>query len=244
MLVLSVFLSGDLCAANGFNPVQFDGDRLSAHAEGKSLGELLITVGNMTGIQFTFNELVATEKIFLDFQGLSLSEGIKKIIYPLNCAAIYDDTGKLRKVIILERWKGSGTKTPRKEMICSPEGPKPGLSDSIHFTPKANSHSFGASKGPAPGKGPIYPDGPPVDTAHSGDGSTNTEDEIPEDLPIPSVAGSVHMPIPDSKGPVIKGPPVDQASPEVVPPSKQDEIPGKLPIPGAVASDHVPIPDS
>jgi hypothetical protein len=243
MLVLSVFISGDLCAANAANPVRVDGDRLSVHAEGMSLGELLIAIEEKTGINFRFDELMTGKKVFVDFEGLPLSEGIKKIIYPLNCAAIYDETGKLRRVVILDRWKGSGTKTPRKEVIGSPEGPKPGLLDSIHFTPKENSHSSGASKGPAPGKGTVYFDAP-MDKAHSGDGSTNTEDEIPEDLPVPSVAGSVHLPIPDSKGASVEVPPVGKVDSGGTPPDSQDEIVEDVPVPGVAASDHVPIPDS
>jgi hypothetical protein len=244
MLVLSIFISGDLCAANGANPVRVDGDRLSVHAKGMALGELLTVVEDMTGVQFTFDELIATKEIFLDFEGLPLSEGIKKIIHPLSWATIYDKAGKLRKVIILGRWKGSGMEMPREEASDSPGGPKLGPSDSISFTPKENSHSSGASKGPALGKGPIYPDGPPVDTAHSGSSLPDIQGEIPEGLPVPSVAGSVHLPIPDSKGASVEVPPVGKADSGGTSPDSQDEIPENLPIPGVASSDHVPIPDS
>ena len=65
MLLLGVLVSGYLWAANAANPVVVDGDRLTVHAEGTSLGELLTTVENMTGIQFTFGDLVWERKIFL-----------------------------------------------------------------------------------------------------------------------------------------------------------------------------------
>ena len=169
MLVLSIFISGDLCAANGANPVVVDDHRLSVHAEGIALGELLIAIEEKTGINFRFDELMTEKKVFVDFEGLPLSEGIKKIIFPLNCAAIYDDTGKLRKVIILGRRKGSGMPGPLEETTGSTQAPRVDLRDSLSFPPKRDSNSSGESKGPPPGKGPIYPDGPPVDTVHSGD---------------------------------------------------------------------------
>ena len=244
MLILSVFISGDFWPVYGANPVVVDGDRLTVHTEGMPLGELLTVIENMTGIQFTFDELPAAKKIFLDFNGLALSEGIKKIVRPLSFAAIYDGTGKLRKVIILGRWKGSGMTEPLEETTGSAQAPRVDLRDSLSFPPKRDSNSSGESKGPPPGKGPIYPDGPPVDTVHSGDGPTNKEDEIPEDLPVPSVAGSVHLPIPDSEGAVMEVPPVDKASPEGGPPNIQDEILDDVPVPGVAASDHLPIPDS
>jgi hypothetical protein len=244
MLVLSIFVSGDLCAANGANPVVIDGDRLSVQAEGMALGELLIAVEEKTGVQFRFDELVATKEVFLDFEGLPLSEGIKKIIHPLSWAAIYDDTGRLRRVFILERWKGSGMTEPREERDGSAQAPRVGLTDSIAFPPKRDSNSSGESKASPPGKGPVYSGDSPVDKSQSEDGSPNKQDEIPEDLPVPIVAGSIHVPIPDSKGAPVEIPPVGKEDSGGTPPDSQAEIPENLPIPGTASSDHLPIPGS
>jgi len=244
ILVLSLFVTGDLWAANGASPVGVHGSRVSVHAEGMSLGELLMLVEDLTGVQFRFDESVAERKVFLDFKGLPLSEGIKRMIFPLNCAAIYDDRGNLRKVIILDRWKGSGIRVPREGGNDSPRGPKPGPPDLISFTTKGSSDSSGESKGPTLRKGPIYFDGPPVDKVYSGDRPPNTQNKIPEDLPVPSVEGSGHLPVPDSEGAVMEPLPVDQASPEGRPPNTRDEMLEDLPIPGVASSEHLPIPDS
>jgi len=244
ILVLSVFISGDLCAANGANPVVVDDHRLSVHAEGIALGELLIAIEEKTGVQFTFDELVATEKIFLDFQGLTLLEGLRKIIYPLSYATIYDDKGKVRRVILLGQWKGSEMKVPREGGNRSPEGPKPGPSDSISLTPKGSSDGSGASKGPPLGKGPVYLDGPSVDSAYSGGRGPNTQEKIPEDLPVPLVGGFDHLPVPDSEGALMEGPSVDSAYSEGGVPNTQDKIPEGLPVPLVGGLDLLPIPDS
>jgi len=244
MLVLNILVGGNLWAANSTNTVEVDRDRISIHAEGISLGELLMVVKDKTGVQFRFDELVAVNEVFLDFEGMPLSEGIRQIIHPLSWAAIYDGTGRLRRVFILERWKGSGMDIPRQGRDDSLEGPKREPSDSIHFVPKGSSGSFRPSKDPPLEKRPVYSDDSPVDKAHSGDGPPNRQDEIPEDLPVPSVAGSVHLPIPDSRGASVERPPVDIADSRGGPPNRQDEIPENLPIPGVASSDHLPIPGS
>lgn len=238
MLVLSVFISGNVCAANGANPVRVDGDRLSVHAEGMFLGELLTVIEDMTGVQFTFDELVATDKIFLDFKDLPLTKGIKKIIYPHSYARIYDKTGKLRKVIILGRWKDSGVRARMERGNESPQSLRAGPLGSISFKPKGDSYSSTTSQGRPLVKRPVQFDAP------SGNGPPNTQNKIPEDLPVPSVEGSGHLPVPDSEGAVMEPLPVGQASPEGRPPNIRDEILEDLPIPGVAASDHLPIPDS
>lgn len=171
-LVLSVSVSGDLGATDSANPVQFDGNRLSVHAEGMVLVELLLAVEDMTGVQFTFDELVATEKIFVDFSGLPLSEGIKRMIFPLNCAAIYDDTGRLRKVVILGQWKDAATNGPLEGKSDSPGAPKATPSDLISLIPKGGSDSSASPKSPSLGKDPIRSYGPPVDKPYSIDESS------------------------------------------------------------------------
>jgi hypothetical protein len=112
MLTLGILLVGDRVPANGANTVEVDGDRISVHAEGISLGELLEDVEEKTGVQFTFTGAGAAKQIFVDFKMLPLAEGIKKILHPLSCAAVYDDMGKLRRVVILGQWKGSETRPP------------------------------------------------------------------------------------------------------------------------------------
>ena len=244
MLILNVLVGANLWAANSAHTVDVDGDRISVHAEGMSLGELLMVVEDKAGVQFRFDELVTTKEVFLDFEGLPLSEGVRHIIHPLSWAMIYDVTGKLRKVIILERWKGSGMDIPRRGRNGPLEGSKREPLDSVLFAPKGSSESFRPSKGPSLGKRPVYPDDSPVDKAHSRGKLPTTQNEMPERLPVPSVAGSLHLPIPDSKGAPVEVPPVGKADSGGTPPDSQDEIPENLPVPGVASSEHLPIPGS
>jgi len=228
-LVLSVSVSGDLWAASSSNPVEVEGDRLSVHAEGMGLGDLLMAVEDMTGVQFTFDELLATEEIFLDFKGLTLLEGLRKIIYPLSYAAIYDDKGKLRRVIILGQWKGSGMEVHREEASDSPGGPAPSLSEAISFRPKEGLDNSSSRKRSPSKKRPIQFDdalenrersmdgppgqhdqvteGPPLDKPYSVDGPPKTQNE--KLTGHPDAESTDHLTPADFGGSPTDGPPLD-----------------------------------
>jgi len=247
MLILSFFVGGNVFAANGLNPVQFDGNRLSVQVEGILLGELLMAVEDLTGVQFTFDELVAMEKIFVDFRGLPLSEGIKRMIFPLNCAAIYDDTGRLHKVVILGQWKDAATSRPLKGKSDSPGAPKAAPSDLISLIPKGGSDNSTPPKSTPSEKSPIGSSGPPVDKPYSMDQPPNRNDQVMEGPPVrrayssnrksdtedqklegpPDVGSSDPQPSldskPDSKGPLMDGPPVDKSYSIDGPPGWQDQ---------------------
>ena len=224
MLVLSVFISGELCGANSANTVEVDGDRLSVYAEGTTLGELLMVVEKMTGVQFRFDELMATKTIFLDFKGLLLSEGIKKIVYPLSSATIYDETGKLRRVIVLGRWKGSETGG-----IDPAESQRHGQSSSVSLPLKGGSDSSVSRKSPPLRKGLVRvgrhsmkrsqkierPPGmqdptmelPHVTSTSKADGPPVEQGET-MDGPL-DVKGPDYSSAPDSGGDASDGPPLD-----------------------------------
>ena len=226
MLLLVVFANGDLCPTHGANPVVVDGNLLTVHAEGMSLGELLMVVEDMTGVQFAFNELIATEKIFLDFKGVPLPEAIKKIVRPLSFAAIYDGTGKLRKVIILGRMNDSGMEEKGDSAEVLPRN----LSEGITFTPEEGLDNAESSKGYLSEKGPVqsngahekrrHPvdgpqesqnqemEGPPPNKTYSVYRPPNTQNQIVEELPD---AGSTdHPPPTDNRKPPMDGPPLDR----------------------------------
>lgn len=232
VLLLSIFVSGYLWAANNSNPVEVEGNQLSIHAEGMALGDLLMAVRDMTGIQFGFVGSVVQRKIFLDFEGLPLSEGIKKIILPSSFAAIYDETGKLRRVIILETWKDSGMKAPRNEVSDPHENPQTGRRRTPYFTRRGSSDGSELPKISPLGKGAVHLDGPPLDRANSGKGSPDRKDQVmdgppvdrrylvsgpqnPQDqkLEVPPDEGSTNPPAPpgsDSEGVITEGPPLDR----------------------------------
>jgi len=242
MLILSLFFGGNVSAANSANPVKIDGDRLSVHVDGMTLGELLVVVEEKTGVQFGCDEVVASEKIYLDFTGLPLSEGIEKIIYPWNSAAIYDDTGKLRRVIILGRGKDAGLNAFREGARDFRKTPQPGRSETVSFTRKGDSKRPGASKNHSVRKGPPYVEGPPMDKPDSIDGPPKQGGQVMEGPPLdrayavdgppnqeslksegpPDAGKSGGTPAPDAVDPM-DGPPLDREYVVDGPPGWQDQ---------------------
>ena len=226
MFVFHGFLGGDLWAVDSSHPVEVVGDRLSVYTEGMPLGDLLMIVEEMTGVQFTFDKSVAKRKIFLDFQGLLLSEGIRKIVRPLNCASIYDEKGKLRKVFILGRWEGpdTGGSEPREyrryEQSESESPPRKGSSGS-----SVSGKNPSLPKGPArvgrhsmkkPKKNEGLPNmqeptiGAPRGTSTSKvDGPPAEQGDVMEGPPKVSDSDNSSQPPPDSGGSGTDGPPLD-----------------------------------
>ena len=87
--------------------VKYDGNRLSVHADGVALGQLLSMVEKHTGIQFSYNELLAEMNVYANFENNVLPDGIRRILLQFNYAAIYDGSGHLKKVWVLKRQRGS-----------------------------------------------------------------------------------------------------------------------------------------
>jgi len=229
MLVLSLLASGYLWAANNSHPVEVDGDRISVQADGIPLGELLLAIKNLTGIHFGFDELMAKRETFVDFKDLSLSEGIKKIVFPLSCAMIYDETDKLRKVVILGRGKDSGTRERREVENRASESSQFGSLHTVPFTPQGGSDVSIRSKAHPSAKGPlqfydtptykkkaedgpparqeVVMEGPPLNEPYSMDGPTEAQNG--ELTGQPDAESSDPSLTPDSGGSLVDSPPLD-----------------------------------
>ncbi len=82
--------------------VKVEGDRISVDAKGIALGEIVKEIKNSTGIEFVLSKTLLETKISVGFKELSLPEGLKKIIDPLNYAVVYDPGGEISKVIIID----------------------------------------------------------------------------------------------------------------------------------------------
>lgn len=164
ILVLGIFFVGDPCAQDTAKLVEVNGDRVSVQADGIPLGELLAAVEDLTGIYFRFDELMAKKETFLDFKDLPLSEGIKKMVFPLNCAMIYDDTDRLRRVVILGNWVDSGTIATREGDNGHPESLQSNQPDTAFPARKRRSDVSAPSKMPS-AKGPVRYEGPPARSA-------------------------------------------------------------------------------
>ena len=87
---------------SAFANVKVEGDRISVDAKGIALGEIVKEIKNSTGIEFELSKTLMEKKISVGFKELSLPEGLKKIIDPLNYAVVYDPGGMISKVIIID----------------------------------------------------------------------------------------------------------------------------------------------
>jgi hypothetical protein len=96
--------------------VQIRGDHISVQANGIKLGELLKEIKNSTGIEFELRGSLMNKQISVSFKELSLLKGIKKIIYPLNYAIVYDSGEMISKVIIIDQ-SNTSTMTAYNEGI-------------------------------------------------------------------------------------------------------------------------------
>jgi hypothetical protein len=229
LLVVSLSIGGHITAANEANRVEVDGDRLSVRAEGMALGNLLMAVEQATGVQFVFDGLAAERKVFLDFERLPLSEAMRKIIHPLNFAAIYDDTDRLRKVVILGRGKDSGARERREAEDGSSKSSRSGSLHTAPSTPRGGSDTSTTSKVQPLRRGPLQfhdpaadkkkaKDGPPVrqeqgmggpplNKSYSVDGPPKTQSE--ESPGPPDGGSSDNPPPPDPDDSPPDGPPQD-----------------------------------
>jgi len=219
VLALSILITGDLRADTGAKRVEVIGDRMSVQVRGIPLGEVLIAVEDLTGVHFGFDELIAKRETFVDFEDLSLSEGIKKIIFPLSCAMIYDETGKLRKVVILGRGKDFSVGEPREIEDRASESYQSGSPNAVFSTPRGGSDLSTRFKAHPSRKGPLqFPetpadkekaeDGPPLNEPYSIDGPPEAQNGELTGPPDPGSTGP--LPAPDSKGSQVEGPPLDR----------------------------------
>ena len=91
--------------------VKYEGKRLSVHADGVVLDELLSMVAEQTGIQFSYDDLVADIDVYANFENSSLADGIRLILRQFNYAVIYDGSGHVKYVLVLNR-QGAPSKIP------------------------------------------------------------------------------------------------------------------------------------
>ncbi len=128
VLVLLIFLVF-LCRSNFASidsvtseNVRVEGNRISVQAKEIILGELLKSIEKSTGIAFELNKALLEKEITVSFKELYLLEGIKKIIYPLNYAIVYDPGHVVSKVIIVDRSNASPMTTLNVENNVFPPG--------------------------------------------------------------------------------------------------------------------------
>ena len=184
VLVLLIFLVF-LCRSNFASidsvvseNVRVEGDRISVQAKEIILGELLKSIEKRTGIAFELNKALLEKEITISFKELFLLEGIKKIIYPLNYAIVFDPGDVVSKVIIVDRSNASPITTLNVENNVFPPGSYDGppLEDTL-TEGKGVTHTPPGSKltlieGP-PGTN-IHVQGPPDSEIHLIEGPPGT----------------------------------------------------------------------
>ena len=87
--------------------VKYDGKQLSVHASGVSLDQLLTMVEKHTGIQFSYDDLAAETNVYANFDNNSLDEGVRRILLQFNYAVIYNGSGHIKNVLVLNRQMAS-----------------------------------------------------------------------------------------------------------------------------------------
>ena len=91
--------------------VKYEGKQFSVHASGVPLEQLLSMVEKHTGIQFSYDDLVADIDVYANFENSSLTDGILRILRQFNYAVIYDGSGHVNYVLVLNR-QGASSKNP------------------------------------------------------------------------------------------------------------------------------------
>jgi len=91
--------------------VKYEGKRLSVHADGVVLDQLLSMVAEQTGTQFSYDDLVADIDVYANFENNSLADGIRRILRQFNYAVIYDGSGHVKSVLVLNG-QGASSKSP------------------------------------------------------------------------------------------------------------------------------------
>ncbi len=89
--------------------VKVEDDHISIQAKGITLGKLLKEIEKKGGVEFKLKKSLLEKKVSVSFRKLPLSEGLKKILYPLNYAFIHGLDGKISKVFIVDQGKASAS---------------------------------------------------------------------------------------------------------------------------------------
>jgi len=215
MVVFTVFFNQSHA---GSNRVQVHKDRLTVHVKGMVLEDLFETLAEATGIQFIVDEELARTAVSLDFEGLPLLDGIKKILSPLNHAMIEDDSGKLSRVFVFGQGKASVTLGDQREAEDSLDDLKPDRSEEATSEREKRQNTPPPDQTAPEENEPAYFEGPPTETVPLADGPPDSQDQQFDGPPEtkghqsdgpPDVTGTDNPP-PESSDPgEMEGPPQD-----------------------------------
>lgn len=87
--------------------VDYDGKSLSVHADGAALGQVLSLIEEQTDVRFSYDTISAETIVYANFENNTLADGIKRILSQFNHAMVYNGSGHIRKVLVLNRQMAS-----------------------------------------------------------------------------------------------------------------------------------------
>ena len=87
--------------------VDYDGKRLSVRSDGVALEQVLSLVEEQTGVRFSYDTISAETIVYANFENNTLADGIKRILSQFNHAMVYDGSGHIRTVLVLDRQMAS-----------------------------------------------------------------------------------------------------------------------------------------
>lgn len=100
--------------------LSFTGETMSADLEGVSLGIVFERINKEKGIWFKADTSLLEEKVAVQFSGLTVEKGLKRILASKNYSFIYDGNKKLVGVIIIDG-SGDGSTSKKSDPVDSLE---------------------------------------------------------------------------------------------------------------------------
>lgn len=107
LISIAFMISPQSLPASTTADVEYDGKQVSVHANGVPLKQLLAMVEKHTGIQFSYDDWLAETNVYANFENNSLADGVRRILLQFNYATIYDESGQIKKILILKRQRAS-----------------------------------------------------------------------------------------------------------------------------------------
>ncbi len=92
----------DTAAGSGLGQLEVKENKITVNIKDVPLHTLLNAIREKRGVWFEGDKDLLARKVSVKFEDLPLIEGIKRILYPLSYAMIFDSKGSLRGLYIVE----------------------------------------------------------------------------------------------------------------------------------------------
>jgi len=92
-------------AERGFH-VECDSDYIAVDIKEVPLKDLLSLVQEQSGIWFRGDETLLKRSVTIQFDKMTMTDGLKRILLSVNHAMVFDKAGKLRGIVLVDAGKG------------------------------------------------------------------------------------------------------------------------------------------